>query len=604
MADAGKKLDRSVFIGHMKVGPLFPNPDRDIPTVRAPDGFNPATPEESYRALVPEGHRKRYGQFFTPPPVAELMCKWIAASRPSEVLDPATGPGVFVRELLQQTDQCRITAVEVDPLAMGAARRAVRQTSRVSFVLADFLTWNSPRRFDGVVANPPYLKHHNFHYGGNIFAEIGRRNGVRLSRLANIYALFILEICRRLKEGGRAAIIVPGEWVNANFGVVLKRYLLANGLLKVLLYFSHHAEIFRGALTTASVLLIEKLHMPRPVDTVLCAYVTQDLSVTCLAPLLEGRTPTARGVFAQAIPTRTLLAAKKWDYLLKTGAPESAKGFITLSQLAETKRGIATGANRFFHIEGSTASANGLRHQRLLKCIGRASDVRSLVFKGTDFDDLVARGKRAYLLDLRPPLAPHEERYVAKGEAEDLPKRYLLAARAPWYTMERRTPSPIWAAVFGRKGLRFVWNAANVRNLTAFHCIYPESSDPLFIKALVAVLNSRRIQDLSKRQRRVYGGGLSKFEPRDLLDIQVPDLRTVSRSILRALSSLLDRIDTALRDEGAVPNAEWDELDKLVSAASGEAASARAREPSSVPRGLSQVSLPSAPRTHRVAPAE
>lgn len=580
MADAGRKLDRSVFVGNMGAGPLFPGTSTETLTVPVPQGFDPATPEESYVASVPEEHRKRFGQFFTPQHVAALMQSWVVASRPSEVLDPATGTGLFVRELLDQTDGCRMTAVEVDPLALSAARCAIGQNSRVRFVLADFLTWNSPKRFDGAVANPPYLKHHNFHYGGDIFEEVGRRNGIRISRLANIYVLFILEICRRLKEGGRAAIIVPGEWVNANFGGALKRYLLGNGLLRVLVYFSHHAEVFPGALTTASVLLIEKPDAPRPIDTVLCAYVTKDVCPTALIPLLKGQVSTAPDVVSQVLPAKVLLAASKWDYLLKRPVREDTKGHVPLGQFAETRRGIATGANKYFHVSARTAAANCLRPERLRNCIGRALDAPGFIFRDADFAGLVARGRRTCLLDLYPPLTSHEERYVANGEAENLPKRYLLASRDPWFTMERRVPSPIWAAVFGRKSLRFLWNAANVHNLTAFHCIYPQSCDPLFVKALTAVLNSRKVQEASKRHRRVYGGGLSKFEPRDLLDIQVPDLRVIRSSTLRSLSDMLDHIDASLRNKGAVSDDEWDRLDGLVDTASEEAACAKAGAPS------------------------
>ena len=467
--------------------------------------------------------------------------------------------------------------MEIDPLALAAARRAIGETSRVRFALTDFLTWNSPRRFDAALANPPYLKHHNFHYNGNIFAEIGRRNGVHLSRLTNIYVLFILEICRRLKPGGRAAIIVPGEWVNANFGMPLKRYLLGNGLLKALLYFSHHAEVFGDALTTASVLLIDKPGEPEPVDAVLTAYVSRAVNVRSLAPLLEGQMPTTDGVFSQAIPAADLLTQKKWDYLLRGPATKGLKGSVSLSQLAETRRGIATGANKYFHITADVARTNRFRDQSLLKCIGRASDVPSLVFTDADLCQLIDKGKRVYLLDLSPPLTADEQRYTAMGEAEELPKRYLLAGRTPWYTMERRAPSPIWAAVFGRKRLRFVWNRANVHNLTAFHCIYPKSSSRLFVNALVAVLNSRKVQESSKQHRRVYGGGLSKFEPRDLLDIQVPDLRRVTSRLLQALADALGHIDTSLRNEGAVQDGEWDKLDRLVDVASTQAASPKKR---------------------------
>jgi adenine-specific DNA-methyltransferase len=499
------------------------------------------------------------------------MCEWIAACRPEKALDPATGSGIFVREILRQLPNCSVTAIDVEPLILAAARAAIGPRHNVEFIRADFLTWNRDTQFDAAVSNPPYLKHHNFHYGHDVFAEIGRRSGVRLSRLTNIYVLFILEICRRLREGGRAAIIVPGEWVNANYGAALKRFLLENGLLRALIYFAHSSLLFEDSLTTASVLLIDKAKRSSAQEAVLTAYVDGEVEVEELRPLLSGRMPRVRGVVAQRVSCSHLLGMGKWDYALSHEISPAVPGFVPLAQLADTRRGIATGANTYFHVSSSLAKERGIRPICLLPCVGRATDVPSVTFRTEDFERLILSGARTHLVSLRGRLTASERAYIHEGENAGLPRRYLLAGRSPWYKMEEREPSPIWAAVFGRKGLRFIYNEAGVRNLTTFHCVYPKIRGAVFAKALTAVLNSGAVQELSKQHRRVYGGGLAKFEPKDLLDIAVPDLRLVGHSLLSRLAESLDALDSAIRGGGHGAASAMETLDGLVTAA-GQAA--------------------------------
>jgi adenine-specific DNA-methyltransferase len=251
MAKPGKKLNRAILNGTEQAGLLFAGTEHGHERPTLPESFEPHRPEESYRNMVDAAHRRRFGQYFTPPPIAELMVTWIAGCNPKEILDPAVGPGIFVREAIRRLAGARATALDIDPVALEAARQSIQADADVEFIQGDFMTWKPEARFDAILANPPYLKHHNFHYEHDIFTEIGCRSGVRLSRLSNIYVLFIMEICRRLRSGGRAAIIVPGEWVNANYGDALKEYLLGNRLLKVLIYFSHSALIFDEALGVA-----------------------------------------------------------------------------------------------------------------------------------------------------------------------------------------------------------------------------------------------------------------------------------------------------------------------------------------------------------------
>jgi adenine-specific DNA-methyltransferase len=535
----------------------------------------PRDPESVYRDLVPAARRKRLGQYFTPLPVAELMLRWIAEIRPRTVLDPAVGPGIFPRLLCAACPQAEVTAVDVDPVALAAARGVLGDGSRVRLVEHDFLTWPNARSFDAVIANPPYLRHHDMAYDFDVFAAVGARNGLALSRLTNLYVLFILEICRRLRSGGRAAIVVPGEWVNANFGAPLKQWLLERGWLHTLVYYSHAASVFADALTTASVLLIAKnVRAPRRIRTL---YVSESVATPALETALAGGGGAPAGVVLRYFAPAELLAHDKWNDALAHGAQARPTGFVPLGALATTRRGIATGANRFFHLRPSEAQRLGLRAASVRPCVGRAADVRSCAYTEADYRALAARDARCLLLDVRGRPDARERAYLAAGERDGVAARYLCAARQPrWYRMERRPPAPIWAGVFARGGVRFSWNVDGIANLTAFHCIYPHERDPLFAAALTACLNSSVVQAQARRHLRVYGAGLSKMEPRDLLQIAVPDLRQRSPRSWRRLRDALMALDRARRAGAGVEQA-CARLDAEVGASSGQPPAHRAR---------------------------
>jgi len=238
-----------------------------------------------------------------------------------------------------------------------------------------------------------------------------------------------------------------------------------------------------------------------------------------------------------------LLKATKWEPLLQGRKQESSPGYVALETLASFRRGIATGANGFFLLSKDRVGALGIGLERCFPCVGRASDVAGLIYRPTDFSTAAARGGKLFLLNLADPLTEAERRYVREGKEQALNTRFLLANRRPWYSMEQRPVAPIWAAVFGRGNQKFVFNEAGVRCLTNFHCIYPASTDEVLQRALTLCLNASSVREASKLHGRVYGGGLSKFEPNDLKSIQVPDLRAVKPSLLAHMADLLLALD-------------------------------------------------------------
>lgn len=290
-----------------------------------------------------------------------------------------------------------------------------------------------------------------------------------------------------------------------------------------------------------------------------------------LPDTLAGLRRASRG---RDLPVPTLLRSEKWDSLVRDGENEAVPGLVPLRAMAKTKRGIATGANEFFHLTAAQARDLGLPARSLLPCVGRAGDVEGFEFTEESFRRIRDGGARCYLVSLGPDLDDAERRYIAAGESEGIQSRYLLAARRPWFSMERQVPAPVWAAVFGRQGLRFVHNRAGVRTLTTFHCVYPQTASLEFCAALTLCLNAPSTQNRARAQRRVYGGGLLKFEPKDLLDIEVPDLRRVSASILAELAKLQAGFAGSAK---RISETDWARADEAVREAAAEAARSQAR---------------------------
>jgi len=217
-----------------------------------------AAPESSYSSAVPFGHRRRYAQFFTPPKIASLMAEWALAGGTQSLLEPAAGMGILVRAALMRKPDVRVTVFEKDPVILRAFLGTHPNLGQIEVILGDFLTTDLLSTFDAVLMNPPYLRHHDLSYGFDIFAEFSQNYGIEVSKLSNSYLLFTLKVTMSLSPGGRAAIIIPTEWMNANFGSAMKAFLVKRDLLREIIYFSNCSEIFDDALTTACVLLIER----------------------------------------------------------------------------------------------------------------------------------------------------------------------------------------------------------------------------------------------------------------------------------------------------------------------------------------------------------
>ena len=97
-------------------------------------------------------------------PIAELICDrfqpWIDPERARAVLDLCTGSGCIAVATALHLGDVRVVASDISASALAVAARNVRRhgvEDRVELIRSDLFEALSGRRFDLIVANPPYV---------------------------------------------------------------------------------------------------------------------------------------------------------------------------------------------------------------------------------------------------------------------------------------------------------------------------------------------------------------------------------------------------------------------------------------------------------------
>ena len=149
--------------------------------------------ESEYVQEVALEHRKKFAQFFTPLPIAEMMAGWLLKNENLKtVLEPAFGLGVFSRVILAKKQDLSIKGFEIDDLITQKAATCFGQCDSVRILLQDYMYNDWENKYDGIICNPPYFKFHDYD-NKSVIAEMERKLSCKLNGFANLYTLFLLK---------------------------------------------------------------------------------------------------------------------------------------------------------------------------------------------------------------------------------------------------------------------------------------------------------------------------------------------------------------------------------------------------------------------------
>ncbi len=468
------------------------------------------TIEQHYKLTQSLEHRKKFGQFYTLDKIAKFMVEWLLEMRPSQIYDPAFGMGAFYNEVKAICPELPYIGREVDDFSYSFYCKNTRPTATLKLENQDYFdSWDE--KYDAIVCNPPYLKFQKFENRHQVLDKLSDFIGEKVSGYTNTASAFLLKSIVELKDGGRLAYIMPLEFLNTGYGTQVKQKLLENGSIRKIIQITDEANAFDEVLTTICILFFEKNKSSNCVDFCkLTSVESMELDHCCTVDIQD------------------LDPASKWGSYFEPANLKNVgihQDFVPLAFYGKFKRGIATGDNKFFTLSKNDVRRLTLAPEDICHCITKSQQVGVPVFENKDFDNLVAGGESVYLFRPRIPVQSDSAReYIDYGEATEVHKRYLTRKRSPWYSVEKREVAPIWFGVFSRDGFKVIRNKSNCLNLTCYHGFVPDTLARKYIDKLFLFLKSETGIAMLNTQKRVYGNGLTKLEPNDLLSVSVPSM--------------------------------------------------------------------------------
>ena len=490
-------------------------------------------------ALKTQRERNVLGQFATPGPLAEEIVESAQAivGRPNggtSFLDPAFGTGAFYSALLRVFPQGSIGAArgfEIDP-HYGRPAADLWRTRGLRLQLCDFTSQRpsgSTDLADLLICNPPYVRHHHVvrEMKRRLAAEVERLLRLRVSGLAGLYVYFMLISHQWLKPNALSIWLVPSEFMDVNYGSVLKDYLLEHVDLVRIHRFDPAEVQFGDAMVSSTVVWFRNCRPPNQMPeftfggSIAKPSVRQRIDRATLASERKWtRLPGAAGVASKGAPT-----ARSRESVVRRDA-----GF-TLADFFAIKRGVVTGANSFFILDEARAREAGISPRFLRPVLPSPRHLRTDVVEA-DANGVPDIAKPLYLFDCRLPAEelrrtdPKAAGYVRVGEAAEFDKGYLASRRDPWYAQEQREPAPFLCTYMGRSlrgraPFRIVINHSEAIATNVYLMLYPKGTlaratdCPVGRDSVWRALR-RTVETQWSGSGRVYGGGLHKVEPGEL----------------------------------------------------------------------------------------
>ena len=450
--------------------------------------------------------RRESGATYTPDGIVQAMMAWAAGQpSPDRVVDPGVGSARFLCAAGRKFRKAELVGMDIDPLAALMARANLAAAGfgeRARIELADYRVLASP--FAGrslYIGNPPYVRHHLIDATWKQWLlDTAAQYKLKASQLAGLHVYFFLATVLRAKPGDQGAFITAAEWLDVNYGQLVR-------------------DLFLGPLGGQGIVVVEPTATPFPDAATTAAITTFKIGSKPTSVKLR-RVKRMKDMVdlsgGRPVRRERLELESRWSRLTHIGRP-CPEGFVELGELCRVHRGTVTGANAVFIANAETRDVperfklRSVTKARELIAAGRVltdtTALRSVVDLPDDLDELSAQEKVAV------------EKFLQSARAQGADKGYVARNRRAWWSVGMRAAAPILATYMARSAPTFVRNIAAARHINIAHGLYPrEALSEAQMTRLVEYLST----GISVLDGRTYAGGLTKFEPGEMERLYVP----------------------------------------------------------------------------------
>ena len=415
------------------------------------------------------------GQVYTKQMVADYMVNLFSITGNVRVLDPCFGRGVFVKSLLANTEFC-IDGVEIDEASYAAFSNPDER--RCHLVNGDF--FDVEGTFDGIIMNPPYVRQEEI----DKLAPLGITKQklqsacwiMNISSKANLYMYFILRAILLLREGGELIAIFPNSWTNTPVGKQFYEQMKLQG--NITNFINVEGEAFEGS----------------PMVDV------------CIMKYVKGMRGETHYQTMQITRDESLLIED-----VKQLKNKALGNLVSLRLLASIRRGITTGANKFFVNPPLFTQAH------IVNILSSPKDIKGYTTRHCRQNKLLAINSCDNLNEEENTYIENSANVIQK-EGKPLTLKALIDEGLPWYYITVPETAQILFSYIVRNNLKFVLNVEKCNVRDNFYMISSRYDSLL----LMALLNNYYVYKQLENLGKSYGKGMLKLQKYDIDEIKVP----------------------------------------------------------------------------------
>ena len=420
------------------------------------------------------------GQVYTKKAVADFMVRLFTIKGNAHVLDPCFGRGVFVKSLLDNTEFF-VDAVEIDESSYVAFVNP--DETRCRLINGDF--FDVDVTFDGIIMNPPYVRQEELDKLALLGVTKQKLQSacwmMNISSKANLYMYFILRAILLLREGGELIAIFPNSWKNTPVGKQFYEQMKIHGCITN--FINVEGEAFEGS-PMVDVCILKYLRGMRGETHYQTMRITQDDSL-----LIED---------------------------VKHLKNEVSGNLVRLRSVASIRRGITTGANKFF------VNPPLFTQTHIVNILSSPKDLKGYTTRHCRQDKLLAIQTGDNLNEEENTYLENSANVIQK-EGKPLTLKTLIDEGLPWYYITVPETAQIVFSYIVRNNLKFVLNAEKCNVRDNFYMISSRYDSLL----LMALLNNYYVYRQLEYLGKSYGKGLLKLQKYDIDEIKLPHPETI-----------------------------------------------------------------------------
>lgn len=443
---------------------------------------------------------RRHGIYYTPSHLANFLVRPLIKRKAISVFDPAYGEGSLLLAVENITrGNSKIRNVALFGCDRAPVNGLLQHLPSSNLLEIDFFDYSIENKFDVIVMNPPFVRHHLIDHEKRIKYQSMISGICQIKWSSDLWAYFLVKSCLHLKRGGEIGAILPWSFLQAEYAQDIRIWLSDN--FKEIQILALGAEYFNDAQERVVLLWLKGYgNQSKSIRISFSTHISDSINYSDITK----EQWHARTVFYSSINDIQNILDK---YI-------NEHNFENFEQYGNIRIGVVTGADDFFILDEKEARAIGFSKKFLLPIYSSSKEFISLSINGNM--------PSKYLIILKSNNNEKFKNYILKGIKERYHLRAHSQLREPWYCVDQGKIPDMFFPYRAMQIPYMVRNNKKYQCTNSIHRIYfKEKLSCCEKKWLQISMLSVPAQLSIEAYSKTYGSGVLKIEPGALKNVIV-----------------------------------------------------------------------------------